>query len=315
MSAPHRTATPPTPLPPPPWRFPDPRAAGPGGAIAVGADLEPATLVHAYRHGMFPWPHPGRGGPSAGRSGRGAATGEGPRHHNPTGMDGGGHRTGPATSRSNTPMPLPWFSPDPRAVITRDSIHVSRSLRRRLRHCGWTTTVDRAFDAVIEGCREGRPETWITPQMVGAYRRLAQLGWAHSVEVWTRETTLPPAREPTSGPRRPAEAKANSTSRGQSGDATLVGGLYGVQVGGCFTGESMFHRRDDASKVALVDLVERFTAAGGSFLDAQLPTDHLRRLGAREVPRAVFLARLAAVRDDDVRLAVEERDPARLAAL
>ena len=121
------------------WRFPDPANAGPDGLVGVGADLEPATLLQAYRQGIFPWPHPG--------------------------------------------APLPWFSPDPRGVIPLDGLVVSRSLRARLRRSGWETTVDRAFAAVLAGCAD-RPrgtapgDTWITPPMRAAYRRLHDLGHA-----------------------------------------------------------------------------------------------------------------------------------------
>ena len=180
-------------------------------------------------------------------------------------------------------VPLPWFSPDPRAVIHPSEVVVSRSLRRRLRSAGWTTTVDADFAAVIAACAEQRRHegTWITPEMQRAYRRLHRLGWAHSVEVW-------------------------------DGDV-LVGGLYGVQVGGVFTGESMFHRADDASKAALVDLGARFAEAGGRLLDAQLPTPHLRMMGAVEVSRATFLSTLAAERDRPVRVVIDRLPVSRLA--
>jgi leucyl/phenylalanyl-tRNA---protein transferase len=179
-------------------------------------------------------------------------------------------------------VPLPWFSPDPRGVLGLDEVHVSRSLRQRLRRSGWTTTVDTAFGAVVEACAEHRGEvgTWISPAMARAYGRLHELGWAHSLEVWE-------------GPE-------------------LIGGLYGVQLGGVFTGESMFNRRSDASKVALLDLAVRFHAAGGRLLDVQLTTDHLRRLGARDLDRARFLDVLAAARDLDVRMAVGRRPVSRL---
>jgi leucyl/phenylalanyl-tRNA--protein transferase len=179
-------------------------------------------------------------------------------------------------------VPLPWFSPDPRGVLYLDEVRVSRSLRQRLRRSGWTTTVDAAFRAVVDGCAKGRGDvgTWISPAMGRAYGRLHDLGWAHSVEVW-------------------------------DGDR-LVGGLYGVQVGGVFTGESMFHREDDASKVALVDLAARFHAAGGRLLDVQLTTDHLRSLGARDLERERYLELLAGARDLDVRMAAGRRPVARL---
>jgi leucyl/phenylalanyl-tRNA--protein transferase len=180
-------------------------------------------------------------------------------------------------------VPLPWFSPDPRGILRFDELTISRSLRRSLRRTGWTTTVDQAFPAVVSACGQDRGEagTWITATMARAYRRLHELGWARSVEVW---------------------------------DGTqLVGGLYGVQVGGVFTGESMFHRRTDASKVALIDLVTRFRAAGGRLIDVQLTTDHLVGMGAVDMPRERFLATLAAARDHDVRMRTASRPVARLA--
>ncbi len=180
-------------------------------------------------------------------------------------------------------MSLPWFSPDPRAVVPLDGVHVSRSLQRRLRTCGWHTTMDVAFDDVVRACaqRRGSDGTWITSEMVHAYGQLHHLGWAHSLEVW-------------------------------DGDR-LVGGLYGVQVGAAFTGESMFHRSTDASKVALVDLVARMRAAGGLLFDVQLVTDHLRSLGAIEVSRVTFLQALAQCVDVDVRLDAAPRPASRLA--
>jgi leucyl/phenylalanyl-tRNA---protein transferase len=221
------------------WRFPDPSTADGDGLVGFGADLEPETLVHAYRQGIFPWPHPG--------------------------------------------MPLPWFSPDPRGVIWLDGLRVSRSLRQRLRSSGWETTVDRAFERVIAACAERyRPEdTWIVPEMRAAYLRLHRFGHAHSLEVWQGEE--------------------------------LVGGLYGVRVGGVFTGESMFHQATDASKVALVDLVDRFAEAGGRLIDVQLVTDHLASLGARPMPRRQYLGVLDEVRDAPVRLPADRRPVARLA--
>jgi leucyl/phenylalanyl-tRNA--protein transferase len=220
------------------WRFPDPSTADGDGLVGFGADLEPETLVYAYRQGIFPWPHPG--------------------------------------------MPLPWFSPDPRGVIWLDALRTSRSLRQRLRHSGWETTVDRAFETVVAACAERyRPEgTWIVPEMRAAYLRLHRLGHAHSLEVWR--------------------------------DEELVGGLYGVSVGGVFTGESMFHHTTDASKVALVDLVDRLAEAGGRLVDVQLVTQHLISLGARPLPRSEYLDLLREVRDLPVRLPPDRRPVARL---
>ena len=180
---------------------------------------------------------------------------------------------------------LPWFSPDPRAVILpHPGVHVSRTLRRRLRGAPWETTVDADFEAVVAACAAARRSgegTWITAEMAEAYQCLHRLGWAHSVEVW-------------------------------EGDE-LVGGIYGVRVGACFTGESMFHCRTDASKVALVDLWARWVEAGGAVLDVQLPTEHLARMGALEMPRDRFLALLASVRDRTVGMRLDRLPVSRLA--
>jgi leucyl/phenylalanyl-tRNA--protein transferase len=163
-----------------------------------------------------------------------------------------------------------WWSPDPRTVFRVGSVHRSRSLRRRLRTGGFSTTVDTAFDEVIAACATSRPEgTWITPAMRQAYGRLHRMGHAHSVEVWL--------------------------------DGRLVGGLYGVAVGGVFTGESMFHHVSDASKVALVTLDDHLAARGYSLIDAQLQTDHLTSMGAQQIPRRDFLDALERTRDAPVR--------------
>ena len=167
------------------------------------------------------------------------------------------------------PMPLAgvremtWFSPDPRGIVPLDGFHASRSLRRSARR--FTVTADRSFGAVIAGCADPRREGgWITPPIRAAYERLHALGWAHSVEVW-------------------------------DGGGALAGGLYGVEIGGLFAAESKFHVATDASKVALGALVERLRHAGGErLLDVQWTTPHLRTLGACDVPRADYLARLPA---------------------
>jgi len=155
-----------------------------------------------------------------------------------------------------------WWSPDPRGVIPAGALRVSRSLRRARDH--FDVRVDTCFDEVVRRCADpSRQGRWITPEVAEAYGRLHALGWAHSVEAW------------------------------QGGE--LVGGLYGVSVGGLFAGESMFHSVRDASKVALVGLVERFHADGDPrrILDVQWATDHLRSLGAQEWPREQYLERLA----------------------
>ena len=159
--------------------------------------------------------------------------------------------------------PLGWWSPDPRGVLPLDGLRVSRSLRRSCSR--YEVRVDTAFTEVIAQCADPhRPGGWITPDFEAAYAELHELGWAHSVEAWTS-------------------------------DGELVGGLYGIAVGGLFAGESMFHRRRDASKVALVGLVDRLRADGDPrrLLDVQWCTDHLATLGAVEIPRDEYLRRLA----------------------
>jgi len=159
-------------------------------------------------------------------------------------------------------MPILWWSPDPRAVIELDGLKVSRRLARTVRSGRFRVTVDRAFRAVVEGCarRHGPDGVWITRGMAVAYERLHWLGHAHSVEVWR-------------GPE-------------------LAGGLYGVAIGGFFAGESMFSRVTDASKVALVFIVERLRQAGYQLFDVQFLNPHTASLGATEIPRAVYLRRL-----------------------
>lgn len=157
--------------------------------------------------------------------------------------------------------PILWWSPDPRTVLVPDQVHVSRSLRKRLRQRRLGVTMDRDFTAVIAACaapRDGTGGTWILPEMVAAYRTLHRLGIAHSVEVW---------------------------DAGQ-----LAGGLYGVASGQVFFGESMFSRTADASKVALLHLCRRLHAWGFALIDCQMRTEHLMSLGARELPRAQFVA-------------------------
>jgi len=161
-------------------------------------------------------------------------------------------------------QPVLWWSPDPREVLPVEALHVSRSLARTLRRAHFDVSIDTDFAAVIDACAAPRarsPGTWITPEMRTAYLRLHALGAAHSVEV-----------------RRGTE---------------LVGGVYGVAVGRAFSGESMFSRATDASKVALVALAEWCRGRGHALIDCQLPSAHLRSLGSRPMPRAEFLAYLA----------------------
>ncbi len=163
-----------------------------------------------------------------------------------------------------TTHPITWWSPDPRTIIEIGGLHVSRSLSRLMRKGTFSVSFDRAFTAVMEGCaapRPGREETWISPQFISAYARLHELGYAHSVECW-------------SGNR-------------------LVGGLYGVSIGGFFAGESMFSDVPNASKAAMAAIFQRLASRGYELFDCQLRTEHLSRMGAVQIPRAEYLRRLA----------------------
>ena len=157
--------------------------------------------------------------------------------------------------------PVIWWSPDPRAILPLDAFHVPRRLAATVRQNRFRVTVNERFAAVIRGCADSRAEgTWLTEEMIAAYIALHRAGHAHSVEAW-------------------------------DGDE-LAGGVYGVAVGGLFAAESMFYRVPDASKVALVKLVERLNERGFQLLDVQIINDNSRRFGAVEIPRAEYLARL-----------------------
>ena len=163
----------------------------------------------------------------------------------------------------NDEDPVLWWSPDPRMVLFPGELHLSRSLRRTIRSREFTVTFDRAFHDVMEGCagpRDNQDGTWITTDMMRAYARMAELGYAHSVEAWA--------------------------------GGELAGGLYGVAVGRIFYGESMFSRRSDASKVAVSWLARQLDRWQFELIDCQMSTEHLASLGAREIPRADFLRRL-----------------------
>jgi len=158
-------------------------------------------------------------------------------------------------------MPLPWFSPRRRTVIFFDELHVGRTLRKAMKRSGLTFTIDRDFPAVIRACagtpRPDQDGTWIDDRIVAAYTGFHEAGDAHSVEVWR--------------------------------DGDLVGGLYGVDAGGLFTGESMFYRASDASKLALLFLIDHLRARGATWIDCQVTTPHMEALGAREIARWRFL--------------------------
>ena len=196
------------------WHFPPPE----DDLVCVGGDLQPSTVVNAYRRGLFP-------------------------------MDVTG-----------LPGVLGWWSPDPRGILPLDGLRVTRSMRQSARR--YRIRIDTCFERVIRGCADpSRGDSWISEDVIAAYTRLHELGWAHSVEAFNR-----------------------------SGD--LAGGLYGVRVGGLFAGESMFHLERDASKVALMALVDLMRTNGMSLLDVQWCTDHLATLGAVAISRQDYLARL-----------------------
>ena len=171
-------------------------------------------------------------------------------------------------------IPLPWFSPRRRAVLLYKDLHVSRSLARAARQTAWSMTIDRDSEGVIRGCattpRPGQAGTWIFPPIVDAYIRLHELGHAHSAEVW-------------------------------EGDE-LVGGIYGVDMGGAFGGESMFFRRPNASKLALLHLIEHLRSRGLDWLDVQVMTPHMKALGAKLMLRPKFLDLLEATRQRNLTL-------------
>jgi leucyl/phenylalanyl-tRNA--protein transferase len=203
------------------WSFPPVEAWPKHDVIGFGGDLEPATLLAAYRHGIFPMP----------------------------------------LDLSPAEQVLAWWSPDPRGILPLDRLRVTRSLKQSIKR--YDVRVNSCFGDVIRHCADpSRPKGWITADFIRAYTALHHLGWAHSVEAFDR-------------------------------DGRLAGGLYGVRINGLFAGESMFQVQRDASKVALVALVELMRTSNMSLLDVQWHTDHLASLGAVEVSRAEYLACLS----------------------
>lgn len=200
--------------------FPPPEEAAPDGLLAVGGDLEPPRLLLAYSLGIFPWYEAG--------------------------------------------LPILWHCPDPRTVLLPSELCVSRSLRRTLRRAPYRLSLDASFESVIRACAEterpGQRGTWITPEMIDAYVRLHELGFAHSAEAWAGEE--------------------------------LAGGVYGVSLGSCFFGESMFAAQPDASKVAFVALLRQLERWEFDLVDCQVRTEHLERFGAVGWSRSRFLATL-----------------------
>ena len=200
--------------------FPPPHLASKEGLLAVGGDLSRKRLLHAYRMGIFPW--------------------------------------------FSDDEPILWWSPDPRLVLYPHEIKISKTLKKIIRKGIFKVTMDTAFAQVITQCAQIRLQnnqgTWIVEDMIHAYCKLHETGFAHSVEAWYQ--------------------------------GELAGGLYGVSLGKCFFGESMFTRISNASNVALVTLVEYLNALSFDMIDCQLTTQHLLRFGAREIPRVKFLKQL-----------------------
>jgi leucyl/phenylalanyl-tRNA--protein transferase len=172
-------------------------------------------------------------------------------------------------------VPLPWYCPDPRAILRFKDLHIPKSLEKEQKKARYTFTIDRDFAAVIEECskapRTGQKGTWITSEFVSAYCQLHETGIAHSVEVWNAENEL-------------------------------VGGLYGVDAGGVFCGESMFHKAPNTSKLALLFLIDHLKSRGSTWLDAQVMTPHMRTLGAKEITRREFLRRLKETQGFELKL-------------
>ncbi|MCX5742687.1 MAG: leucyl/phenylalanyl-tRNA--protein transferase [Proteobacteria bacterium] len=199
------------------------------GLLAIGGDLRPERLLLAYSKGIFPW--------------------------------------------YGDNLPMLWHSPDPRMVMTTDDLVVQRSLRKAIRKRPYRLAMDTAFRDVLVNCaktpRPNQNGTWLIPEMVDAYTKLHELGFAHSIEAW-------------------------------DGD-TLVGGLYGVSLGGAFFGESMFAHAPDASKIAFVAAIRQLHAWNIRLVDCQVHTDHLERFGAREIPREQYLELLAIALDEPTR--------------
>ena len=192
----------------------------PDGLLAMGGDLSPQRIIHAYCQGIFPWYSDGQ--------------------------------------------PILWWSPNPRAVLFPDKLHISKSIKKFIRKQIFTTSLDQAFEQVIDRCaqipRNDQAGTWITSEMKQAYIHLHKLGFAHSAECW-------------------------------HGDK-LVGGLYGLALGQVFFGESMFSQQSNASKVAFIHLIDNLIHADYQLIDCQVSNEHLLSLGAQEIPRNEFIALL-----------------------
>jgi leucyl/phenylalanyl-tRNA---protein transferase len=218
-----------SPFPPCSWVFPEPIQADPTGEglVAVGADLEPQTILAAYQKGIFPW--------------------------------------------FNQDDPICWWCPEPRCIIVPMTFKPSKTLIRTIKKNLYTVTLNQNFAAVIQACADTRADndgTWISPEIIRGYSGLHAAALAHSIEVWQANPATPE-------------------------HPILVGGLYGVQLGRVFFGESMFSKKTDASKIAFTFLMKLCGASRFQFVDCQLPNPHLMSLGAITQPRAEFLEKLS----------------------
>lgn len=212
------------------YAFPPVEGASPEGIVCAGGNLSPGLILSAYRQGIFPW------------------YGEG--------------------------EPLLWWSPDPRFAVLPETLHISKSSIRLLKRHSFRLSLDADFDRVIASCasmpRPGQNGTWILPEMMEAYRRLHELGFAHSVEVW-------------------------------QGDA-LAGGLYGISLGGAFFGESMFSAVSGASRAGFLSLALMLFEKGFTLIDSQVHTEYIAGMGGVDLPRGVYLKRLeSALKREDRR--------------
>jgi len=231
----------------------------PDGLLAAGGGLSETRLLEGYRQGIFPWFSPGD--------------------------------------------PVLWWSPDPRMVLIPDEFKISRSLAKVLRKNAYEVRTDTAFESVMRSCaapRKGHSGTWINEDMIAAYCTLHRLGYAHSVEVWLDKGLSQFHFEGQARRRRMNDAdSASSTARSEEGsqhsftdEMELVGGVYGVSIGRMFYGESMFSLVSNASKIALAHLAGQLGRWRFGMIDCQMYTPHLASLGAREIPRREFIARL-----------------------
>jgi leucyl/phenylalanyl-tRNA---protein transferase len=201
-------------------KFPDPRLASRDGLLAIGGSLNVTNLLNAYRMGIFPWPMQG--------------------------------------------YPVTWFCPAKRAILEFKDLHVSKRVLRVKKQSPFQLTINQAFGSVIKSCadieRKGEDGTWITREMIRAYKQLHMEGYAHSVEAWQGER--------------------------------LVGGIYGVEVDGVFSAESMFHIVDYSSKLALLHLIEHLQDRGLDWMDIQVMSPHMKAMGAKDISRDAFLQKL-----------------------